>query len=252
MMRSVLFLAICLLTGISRAQTSSPGPSPKPQPALAITHLTGDLYVYTTYGDPGDGSSYPSNSLYAVTPAGIVLMDTPWDTTQFQPLLDSLFARHHQKPVFCLSTHFHEDRTAGLNFFRQQGIATWSSAQTRELCRLKGKPQAANTFTKDTTFIIGGQAIRTFYPGEGHTKDNIVVWFEKEKVLYGGCFVKSTETQSLGNLADASTQAWPASIQRTLSVFPNPAFVIPGHLGWTDKGSLEHTLNLLDRYRQAK
>ncbi|HVW60955.1 MAG TPA: subclass B1 metallo-beta-lactamase [Puia sp.] len=249
-MKPILFLVIYLsLTGtaaIARAQ-SSPA-----RTALSITHLTGNVYVYTTYGNPGDGSSYPSNSLYIVTTNGIVLLDTPWDTTQFQPLVDSLYARYHEKPVLCLSTHFHDDRTAGLDFFRQHGVDTWSSAQTRELCRQKGKPQAEHVFTKDTVFTIGGHTFRTFYPGEGYTKDNIVVWIEKERVLYGGCFVKSTETQSLGNLADAGIEAWPASVKRVLQAFPNPAFVIPGHLGWADKKSLEHTLKLLDRHRRMK
>lgn len=244
-MKPNLFLLICLILAV--ATTTTMAQSSRPRPALAITHLTGDLYVYTTYGDPGDGSAFPSNGLYMVTSSGIALMDTPWDTTQFQPLLDSLYARHHQKPVFCLSTHFHNDRTAGLDFFRRHGVTTWSSQQTRELCRQKGEPQAGHVFTKDTVFTIGRHSFRTFYPGEGHTKDNIVVWFEKEKVLYGGCFVKSTESQSLGNLADANTKVWPASVKKTMQAFPDPAYVIPGHLGWRDKGSLAWTLKLLEK-----
>lgn len=77
------------------------------------------------------------------------------------------------------------------------------------------------------------------------------MWFEKEKVLYGGCFVKSAETQNLGNLADADTEAWSASVKKTIQAFPDPAYVIPGHLGWTDKEALLHTLKLLETYRQA-
>jgi glyoxylase-like metal-dependent hydrolase (beta-lactamase superfamily II) len=242
-MRSIISLLACLiLVSALTAQSDNPK-TPRP---LTITHLIGDLYVYITYGDPGNGQPYPSNSLYMVTTDGIVLFDTPWDTTQCQPLFDSLYARHHQKPIFCLSTHFHSDRTAGIDFLKEQGVSTWSSQQTKEFCRLKGEPQAEHVFTKDTVFVIGGHSFRTMYPGEGHTKDNIVVWLEKEKVLYGGCFVKSTETQSLGNLSDANTAAWPASVKRVMHAFPHPAYVIPGHLGWADNTSLSHTLTLLN------
>lgn len=213
---------------------------------LKITQLTGDFYVYTTYHD-FNGTPFPSNSLYVVTSKGIVMIDTPWDTTQFKPLLDSMEARHHKKPVLCISTHFHEDRTAGLDFLKQYGVATWSSAFTKQLCATNNFPQAAYTFTKDTTFKVGNHSFSTFYPGEGHTKDNILVWFGKEKVLYGGCFVKSTENSSLGNIADANVKAWPESTRKALQRFKGAAYVIPGHFSWANNQSLEHTLNLLQK-----
>ncbi|HEX9512421.1 MAG TPA: subclass B1 metallo-beta-lactamase [Puia sp.] len=219
-------------------------------PALAITHLTGDLYLYTTYGQAG-GAPYPSNSMYLLTSKGAVMFDTPWDSTQYQPLLDSIYIRHHQRVALCISTHFHSDRTGGLAFLQQQGIPTWSSAMTRDLCRLRHENQAANVFTQDTTFIVGNYSFRTFYPGAGHTKDNIVIWLMKDKVLYGGCFVKSTEAPDLGNLADADLAEWPASVRRVMREFPDPAFVIPGHLDWTDKLSLLHTEKLLQQYRES-
>jgi metallo-beta-lactamase class B len=219
-------------------------------PPLTITHLTGDLYVYTTWHTLSDGP-YPSNSMYLVTPKGAVLFDTPWDSTQFQPLLDSIYARHRQRVVLCISTHFHEDRTAGLAFLQQQGIPTWSSAMTLEFCRQRHENQAAYTFIQDTTFTVGGYSFRTFYPGAGHTKDNIVIWLTKDKVLYGGCFIKSTEAPDLGNLADADVNEWAASIRRIDKAFPPPAYVIPGHLGWTDNQSLPHTLKLLQQYKES-
>jgi glyoxylase-like metal-dependent hydrolase (beta-lactamase superfamily II) len=220
-------------------------------PKLTITHLTGDFYIYTTYGQVG-GQSYPSNSMYLITSQGAVLFDPPWDSTQFQPLLDSIYTRHHAKVICCLSTHFHEDRTAGLTFLQKQGIPTWSTVQTRELCRQRQEDQAEYVFTGDTTFTFGNYTFRTFYPGAGHTRDNIVIWFDRDKVLYGGCFVKSTEAPDLGNLSDADPAAWPASVRRTMKAFPRPAYVIPGHLGWSDKESLQHTLKLLEQYQQTQ
>src|SRR4051812_7924454 len=100
-----------------------------PNPGLVISHLTGDFYVYTTYG-LFKGSPVPSNSMYLVTAKGVVLFDTPWDSTQFEPLLDSIKIRHGKEVVMCISTHFHEDRTAGLEFYRKKGIRTYTSKQT--------------------------------------------------------------------------------------------------------------------------
>lgn len=244
-MKYIAFLSITLTCFLLSARL----PAQSPPPKLKITHLTGDFYVYITY-NLWKKEYVPSNSMYLVTNKGVVMFDTPWDTTQFQPLLDSIKARHHKEVVLCIPTHFHEDRTGGLAFLQAKGIPTWSTQQTYELCRQKGMPQAQFRFTKDTTFHIGNHQFQTFYPGPGHAPDNIVIWFANEKILYGGCFVKSTEATGLGNLSDANVQEWPASIQKVMAQFPTPRFVIPGHEGWNNNRSLQHTLQLLKAHKE--
>jgi metallo-beta-lactamase class B len=214
------------------------------QPALTISHLTGDFYVFTTYKTLA-GGPYPSNGLYLVTNKGVVMIDCPWDSTQFQPLVDSIYLRHKKRVVLCIATHFHDDRTAALDFLRQHGVATYSSVLTYELSMQKHNPLAEHTFTQDTVFNVGNYSFSTFYPGEGHTRDNIVVWFPSDKILYGGCFVKSTEVNELGYTVDANVPEWPRSVQRLIDRYPNPAFIIPGHFGWSDLRSLQHTLDIL-------
>ncbi|MEP7320925.1 MAG: subclass B1 metallo-beta-lactamase [Saprospiraceae bacterium] len=212
---------------------------------LKITSLRDGFYIYTTYGDPGDGSSYPSNGMYVITTKGVVLIDTPWDTTQFQPLLDSIYLRHHQKAVLCISTHFHSDRTAGLDYFRSQGIKTYSSKQTYELCNKRHEKQSQYYFTIDTLFELGNKQFETYYPGPGHAPDNILIWFKAAKVLYGGCFIKSTETNSPGNLGDANLNEWKISLNKVAKKYPRANYVIPGHLGWDHNGIL-HTLEIIE------
>lgn len=237
-------LISALLTILMIVSASSHGSAQSPEPKLKITHLTGDLYVYITYNLYGK-NLVPSNSMYLVTNKGVVMFDTPWDTTQFQPLLDSIEARHHKKVILSVSTHFHEDRTGGIDFLKTKGVKTWSSRQTYDLCKQRGEKQAEFYFTKDTTFKTGNYDFQVFYPGAGHAPDNIVIWLPKEKVLYGGCFVKSTEATSLGNLSDANLQEWPQAIHKVMNKFPAPKYVIPGHDGWSNDQSLQHTLQLL-------
>lgn len=213
-------------------------------PPLKISHLTGGFYVYTTY-NVFSNTLFPSNSMYVATDKGVVMFDTPWDTTQFQPLLDSIQKRHGQKVVMCIATHYHEDRTGGLSFLEAKGIKTYTSKQTYKLCKQYGMKQAGSYFEKDTVFTIGHSSFQTYYGGEGHTTDNIVIWFEKEKILYGGCLVKSTEATNLGNIKDANLDKWPATITNIKKKFPHPEFIIPGHQDWKSKKSLDHTLELL-------
>ncbi len=215
------------------------------KPGITITHLTGDFYVCTSYKF-FNGASFPSNNMYLVTEKGVVLFDTPWDSSDFQPLLDSINNKHHKKVILCIATHFHDDKSAGLSYYSSKGIKTYSSTLTRELCKDDVEKKAAFVFKNDTTFKVGDYTFTTFYPGEGHTKDNIVIWFEKEKILYGGCFVKSTETNDIGNIADANVKAWPQSVKNTIKKFTNAKYIIPGHFAWADNKSLEHTLKLLE------
>lgn len=237
-MRNLILVLLlqCCFVSMGNAQTDSA--------KLKITRLTDNTFVYTTYGRFA-GTLFPSNSLYFVTNDGVVLIDTPWDSLQCQPLLDSIGARHHKKVVLCISTHFHADRTAGLKFLREKGINTYTSKKTFDLCRERNEHQSQFYFQKDTTFRVGGQKIETFYPGEGHSPDNIVIWLPKEKVLYGGCLIKSTDGDGLGNLSDANVKAWTPTMQKLAKKYPNPLFIIPGHLGWNGNG-VKHTLKLLE------
>ena len=216
---------------------------------LTITHLTKDFYIYTTY-QSYQGYLVPANGMYLITNKGVVLFDTPWDATQFQPLLDSIEKRHHQKVVMSFATHSHEDRSRGLDYYKQQGIKTYTTRQTDQILKARGAKRAEYLIDRDTTFSIGQYSFQTFYPGPGHTSDNIVIWFEKEKIIYGGCFIKSTEAKDLGNLADANVKEWPNSIRKTQALCKNPIYVIPGHQDWSNSNSLEHTLQLINDYQQ--
>ncbi len=117
---------------------------------------------------------------------------------------------------------------------------------TYDLCKENNDRQSEFYFVNDTAFKTGQYTIQTFYPGEGHTKDNIVIWIPERKILYGGCLIKSTENSSLGNIADANLAEWPLSIKKLIELFPDAEYVIPGHFGWENNNGLVHTLKLLE------
>jgi len=219
------------------------------KPPLNITHLTGDFYIYTTY-NLYEGYQVPANGMYLVTNQGVALFDTPWDTTQFQPLLDSIQKRHQQKVVFAIATHWHSDKTAGLEYYRQQGIKTYTTAHTDELSQKNGKKRAEFLTTKDTVFQIGQYRFETFYPGEGHTADNIVLWFGKEKILYGGCLIKGADDKTLGYLGDANVLEYAATLKKVQKKYRKPKFIIIAHSDWNNKNSLKHSIKLAEELKK--
>jgi len=205
--------------------------------SLQISNLTGDFYVFTSYNFY-KGTPMPANGMYLVTNNGVVMFDSPWDTTQFQPLLDSIKSRHNKTVVLCIATHFHDDKTAGLEYYRKKGIKTYTTNQTDEL----SKTRAEFLIKNDTVIAVGQYSFQTYFPGAGHTADNIVLWFEKEQILYGGCLIKSTEDDDLGYLGDASIKDYATSIKNVQKKCKNLKFIVVGHGDWQSTKSLEHTL----------
>jgi len=210
---------------------------------LKISHLTGDFYIYTTYNTYQE-SQVPANGMYLITNDGVVMFDTPWDTTQFQPLLDSIKLKHNKSVVLCFATHWHSDKTAGLEYYRQQGIKTYTTALTDELSKKNNKKRAEFIMANDTVFHAGQYAFETYYPGQGHTEDNIVIWFKQEKILYGGCLIKGADDENLGYLGDGNITAYASTLKNVQKKCRKPAFIIIAHSDWKNKNSLNHSIKM--------
>ena len=213
------------------------------EPKLKISHLTGDFYIYTTY-NTNEGSKIPANGMYLVTENGVALFDTPWDTTQFQPLLDSIRLKHNKDVTICIATHWHSDRTDGLEYYKQKGIKTYTTKLTDDLSKKNNKKRAEYLIEKDTIFNIGQYSFETYYPGQGHTEDNIVLWFNKEKVLYGGCLIKGAEAENLDYLGDGNVFEYETTLKNVQKKYPDPKYIIVSHHNWNNINSLKHSIKM--------
>jgi metallo-beta-lactamase class B len=219
-----------------------------PAAKLKISHLAGDFYIYTTY-NTYKGQQVPANGMYLISEEGAVMFDTPWDTTQFQPLLDSIERRHHKPVIMCFATHWHSDKTAGLEYYRQKGIRTYTTVRTDELSKKNNKKRAEYLMSRDTVFHAGSYSFETFYPGPGHTEDNIVIWFEKEKILYGGCLIKGATDENLGNLEDGNLAEYASTLKHVRKKFREPKFIIVAHSDWRNINSLKHSIILAKKLK---
>ncbi len=89
------------------------------------------------------------------------------------------------------------------------------------------KPEPA--ITSDTVLSVAPFRVKIFYPGKGHSSDNIVVWLPERKLLFVSCFLKSAEATNLGNLADADVAAWQESLRKVMQKYPEALTIVPGH-----------------------
>lgn len=218
---------------------------------LKINRLNEHMYVYTTFQE-FNGISYSANGMYVLTEGGVILIDTPWDKTQFEPLVQYIKENHNQEIKTLIVTHFHDDRAGGLAYFESLGAKTYAYELTNEILQSKDEPIAQVTFGDEKDFIVGGEEFSIHFLGEGHTKDNVVIWFPNESVLYGGCLIKSADATDIGFIGDANTQQWPLTIEKVNKKFPFPDTIIPGHDNWNMWGHIENTQRILRAYNKPK
>lgn len=215
---------------------------------IDVTRYNESVYIYQSYFTY-QGAKTGANAVVYADRDSVVVIDTPWDNDQTEQLLDWV-ATELKKPVaYFIITHSHEDRLGGISVLKQKGITSYSSRKTAGEAQKRGIQSPDKLFAVDSTFTLGNIPIEVFYPGPGHTVDNVVVYFPQEKVLYGGCFLKSSKAPDLGNLEDADVAAWPASLKRVQERFAKATLIIPGHGEW-NPGSIENTAKLLKEYKR--
>ncbi|MCX7709173.1 MAG: subclass B1 metallo-beta-lactamase [Clostridia bacterium] len=214
---------------------------------VELTKINDHLWVHTSYQDY-NGSRTPSNGMVAVTSKSLVLIDTPWNTEQTKTLLELTKDTFKKDFTLAVITHAHVDRIGGINALLDRKIEVFSTKLTGELAEKNGFMKPSPGIELDEmTLDIDSMKIETFYPGEGHTADNITVWFPEDKVLFGGCLIKSADSTSIGNTQDANLKQWPMSVKKVLDGYKEAEIVVPGHGAWGDLSLIKHTLELLER-----
>jgi len=208
-------------------------------PELKIEQLNKNLYLHTSFQRFKGFGLVASNGLVILDSNNAFIIDTPASANDTEKLVAWLKGQGFTVKG-SISTHSHDDSSAGIAWLNSNAITTYASKLTNELLGGKGKEQAQNAFTGTSSWLFNNQ-IEVFYPGAGHTIDNVVVWLPKHNVLFGGCFVKS---KNLGNLADAVIAEWPDSAQQLINKYGHASMVVPGHGRAGDVSLLKSTKRL--------
>jgi len=209
---------------------------------LSINQLSTNIYQHVSYQVVEGYGNVPANGLIYVEGSSAYIIDTPWSNADSKALLNWL-KQNGFSAAGVIATHFHQDASGGLSFFNQKNIPTYASNKTNQLLIGHGRAAAKRVFTEPSE-LLEQSDLAVFYPGKGHAPDNIVVWLPKGKMLFGGCFVKSIKSSTLGNLSDASIDQWPDAIDNVLKKYPDIETVMPGHGAPGGIELLIHTKNL--------
>lgn len=132
-MKKLFILCLCLLCSI-KAES-------KPLPDLKIEKLEDGVYVHTSYEEVNGWGIVTKHGLVVLESTDAYVIDTPI-TAKDTEKLSTWFSERGYKIKGSISSHFHSDSTAGIEWLNSQSIPTYASELTNKLLKKDGKAQA--------------------------------------------------------------------------------------------------------------
>jgi len=209
---------------------------------IKIKKLSDNVYQHISSKRVEPWGLVEASGLVVINGTEAHMIDTPWTTQGTKELIGWIEAKGLTLKNTVV-THFHEDASGDLPLLNDLKIKTYATSLTNKLLKSNQKETSSDEISSNIFELVDG-VVSVFYPGAGHTEDNIVVWLPKEKILFGGCFVRSLHAKSLGNTEDAVINEWSNSIQRVINRYPEIKLVVPGHGKVGDISLLTHTQKL--------
>ena len=215
---------------------------------VELTQLKDSFFIHTTYYESDEFGRFPSNGMLLIRNGKALMIDTPMTEELTNQIYGYLKSSMNVEIVKIIVGHYHDDCLGGLEYLHNQGVESIALDLTLQKCIEYKLPIPKNVSSDILIFDFEGEKVICQYFGGGHTIDNIVVYFPSERVLFGGCLIKSLASRALGNTADAVVSDWKPSIQKLINEFPDVEIVIPGHGQYGNAELLKHTMNLVDNY----
>ncbi len=210
---------------------------------LIINQLTPNSYQHISYLQTNDFGLVPCNGLIVRDRNEVIIFDTPINDKSAEELIKWITTSIGCKIKAVIPTHFHEDCLGGLGAFIQKNIPSYGFYKTIALAKENNSNIPKNSFKNILKLKVGNERVIVRFFGEGHTKDNVVGYFTKDQILFGGCLIKEMDA-SEGFLGDANIKEWSATVGKVKNAFPDVKIVVPGHGIAGDIKLLDYTISL--------
>jgi metallo-beta-lactamase class B len=210
---------------------------------LIIIQISDNAFLHTSFLQTNDFGKVPCNGMVVRNSNEVVVFDTPTNNKSAEDLIKFIKGKLHCKINAIVPTHFHDDCLGGLASFHKLKIPSFGNFKTIDLCKSKNIVAPQNGFDDSIQLKLGNTYAIVKYFGEGHTRDNVVGYFPKENILFGGCLIKELEATK-GYLGDANVGDWSSTVEKVKQQYTNVKIVIPGHGEFGGKELLDYTIKL--------
>ncbi len=210
---------------------------------LEIHQISKNSFQHISFLQTNSFGNVPCNGLIVQSNNEAIVFDTPTNDSASFELIEWIKNTLNCKIVAVVPTHFHEDCLGGLNAFHLQKISSFSNQKTIELTKVDKTISPQIGFTDSTNLKVGKDVIVVKFFGEGHTIDNVVAYFKKDNVLFGGCLIKELNATK-GYLGNANLNEWSTTVKKVKQAFPKVKIVVPGHGACGTVALLDYTIAL--------
>ncbi|MFK7923616.1 MAG: subclass B1 metallo-beta-lactamase [Bacteroidia bacterium] len=249
-MNKLILLSLSLLLGLNCIWAQSDSII-KIHDDLEVVPVAPNVWLHRSYTTFEPYGRFYSNGMIYVVDGECMVFDTPMSKEITGLLLDWIESEAEWKIKGIVVNHFHADCLGGLELFHERGIPSYAMEQTIALAKADSVSVPRIGMKTKSNLRLNGKKIKLYYPGEAHTKDNMVAWLPKEKLIFGGCMVKSVGAEK-GNLADANVDAWSETIANVKARYPKAKWVIPGHGMYGGTELLDFTIELFGKAKQSE
>ena len=228
---------ICLsLTFISHSTFSQ-------QATIRVTQAAPSLYMLDGQGDFTGG-----NIAASVGDDGILLVDNMF--VKFMPMVLEKLKTLSDKPVrFALNTHYHGDHNNGNEFLSSTATII---GHTKLYQRLASKtpalsPHALPTITFSDSIIMhfNNEEIRLIHFPDGHTDNDVAVYFTKSKVVHMGDMFFFGMFPGVYKEGGGDIKHLVVNLEKVVKMIPADAKVVPGHGDLATVNDLKYYITML-------
>ncbi len=258
---AALCLAGLLFIMISACQIGNKKPSQEPltrpsesflkygetnETIVELTKVNNSVWVHTSYQEE-NGALIPTNGLIVLTDKSVVLIDTPWTDQQMVSLDKLIHEAFNGNITSALITHTHQHSLGGMGYLKKQKIPVSCLEVVAEAAKLKGFTVPDQVNEGDSAILkVDNTEFELYYPGEGATPDNTVVWIDKYNVLFGGCLIRQYGADSLGDTTASNISLWPETLEKVMVEYDDMEIIVPSQGQWGDKSLIDYTLELFE------
>lgn len=255
---SAVLLAVLAAVLLAGCQTTRPAATAAATvagdaPLATLDPLRDGVFVHTTERETEGFGRVFANGLVVVAGGDALLVNTGWDAdadASTDAILRDVAARTGARVRRAVVSHHHDDSVGGVGALRRAGVPVIGTDLMAELMDADGwgRPDSVLTGEPGTAWAVryGDREAEVFFPGAGHTADNVVVFFPEARVLFGGCLVRPGESETLGFTGDASIDAWAESVARVRDRYRGRIdVVVPTHGAPAGPELLDHTIRLV-------
>lgn len=244
---SALTIAVILMRPV--AGLTDPAAEVRP---VEFSSVSSGVWLHTSYRTLTGSGPFPSHGLIVVDEGGVVLVDTAWTDDETQIVLDWIAASFGVPVRYAIVTHAHDDKMGGVEALLRSSVPVYAHPMSNTLAPARNLTPADNDILFDENGFAAnlpdvGVDLEVFFPGPGHTYDNIVVYLPNDRVFFGGCLIRPTAFSTLGNTNHAAIARWASSAHAAGEAFPDAEIVIPSHGAPGDRELFQHTTRLAER-----